>query len=64
MPSRLNDRLKHLEDRIMPQGRIFVFFKDETSALGSDEQLEQFKAEKGIGPNDTVHTVSFIFSKR
>ena len=59
MPSRLSDRLKHLEAQIGPQGRVFVFFKDETSALGSDEQVEAFKAEKDVGPHDTLVTVTF-----
>jgi hypothetical protein len=58
MFSRVRDRLKRLEDRIMPQGRVFVFFKDETSALGSDEQVEAFKAEKGVGPHDTLVEVT------
>ena len=59
MPSRLSDRLKHLEAQIAPQRRVFVFFKDETSALGSDEQVEAFKAEKDVGPHDTLVTVTF-----
>ena len=44
------------------QPRVFVFFKDETSALGSDEQVEAFKAEKGVGPHDTLVTVVFTFA--
>ena len=62
MPSRLSDRLKHLEAQIAPQGRVFVFFKDETSALGSDEQVEAFKAQKDVGPHDTLVTVTFTFA--
>jgi hypothetical protein len=39
-----------------------VFFKDETSALGSDEQVEAFKAEKGVVPHDTLVTAVFTFA--
>jgi hypothetical protein len=57
MQVRTRDRLKALEAEILPKGRAFVFFKDETSALGSDEQVEAFKAEKGVGPHDTLVAV-------
>jgi hypothetical protein len=68
MLARLNDRLKQLEAKLAPKGRHFVFthFVDDKGpdAPSRDEQLAAFKAERGVGPNDTVHTVSFIFSKR
>jgi hypothetical protein len=47
---------------VRPQGRIFVFF----SAEGPDlppyaEQLASFRAEKGVGPHDTIVAVTFTF---
>jgi hypothetical protein len=33
MFSRVRDRLKRLEDRIMPQGCVFVFFRAEEPDL-------------------------------
>jgi hypothetical protein len=62
MPSRLRDRLERLEAQIAPQSRIFVFFRAEELDLPPyAEQLEAFKAEKGIGPHDTLVTVAFTF---
>ena len=58
MRSRLNDRLKRLEAKILPKGRVLVFFRfDEPDPRSYDERLAAFKAEKGVGPSDTVATV-------
>ena len=62
MPSRLSDRLKHLEAQILPQPRVFVFFRAEEPDLPPyAEQLAAFKAEKGVGPHDIVAEVTFTF---
>ncbi len=53
----LRDRLKRLEDQLTPRGRIlFVFLSVEEPDLPPyAEQLAAFKAEKGVGPHDTLH---------
>jgi hypothetical protein len=64
--TRILDRLKILEARITPKGRAFTFFnlvdRDETDAPSYAERLEAFKIEHGIGPADTLHTVTYVFS--
>lgn len=56
--SRLRDRLKRLEDQLTPRGRIFVFLTvEEPDIPPYAEQLAAFKAEKGVGPHDTLHTM-------
>jgi hypothetical protein len=65
MLARLNDRLKQLEAKIAPKGRhlVFVHFEDEEpDALSRDEQLAAFKADRGVGPNDRIHTVTVTFA--
>ena len=63
MFSRIRDRLKRLEDRIMPRGRVFVFFRAEEPGLPPyAEQLAAFKDAKGVGPHDTLVTVAFTFN--
>jgi hypothetical protein len=61
MIPRVRDRLKALEDRIMPppQSRVFAFFGDDQAPLTCDEQLAAFKAEKRVAPHD--HLVVFTF---
>jgi hypothetical protein len=62
MRSRLNDRLKHLEAKILPKGRVLVFFSFDEPDPSYDERLAALKAEKGVGPSDTVATVTFTFA--
>jgi hypothetical protein len=62
MISNLRGRLERLETQLAPQRRIFVFFSSEEPGLPPyAEQLAQFKAEKGVGPHDTLVTVVFTF---
>ena len=62
MVSRIRDPLERLEDRIMPRGRVLVLFRAEDPSLPPyAEQLAAFKAEKGVGPHDTLHEVVFTF---
>jgi hypothetical protein len=62
MPSRIRDRLERLESQLAPQRRVFVFFRAEEPGLPPyAEQLEAFKAEKGVGPHDTLIAVVFTF---
>jgi hypothetical protein len=50
--------LECLEDRIMPRGRVPVLFRAEDPSLAPyAEQLAAFKAEKGVGPHDTLQVV-------
>jgi hypothetical protein len=66
---RIMDRLKELEARLRPPARQFVFYYVEPnprSRLEPDprsraEQLEAFKAENNVGPNDVLHTVTMRF---
>jgi hypothetical protein len=47
---------------VTPQGRIFVFFRAEGPDLPPyAEQLASFKAEKGLGPHDTLVEVTLTF---
>ena len=47
----------------MPQARVFVFFRAEDPDLPPyAEQLAAFKAEKGVGPHDTLVEVTFTFA--
>ena len=63
MPSRLNDRLKHLEAQILPQRRVLVFLRFESPDLPPyAEHLAAFKAENNVGPNDALHTVRVNFA--
>jgi hypothetical protein len=67
--TRILDRLKELEGKLAPKARQFVFFyvePDSRSRIAPDprsraEQLEAFKAENGVGPNDVVHSVTYRF---
>jgi hypothetical protein len=61
MIPRIRERLKALEDRIMPppQSRVFTLAIDEQSPLASDEQLAAFKAEKCVAPHDHLVVVTF-----
>jgi hypothetical protein len=62
MFSHIHDRLKRLEGQIMPQARVFVFFPAEEPGLPPHaEQLAAFKAEKGVGPHDTLVEVTLTF---
>jgi hypothetical protein len=57
---RIRDRLKALESSLTPkERRILVHFSEEGAPPA--EQLAQFKAEKGVGPHDTLVTVVFTF---
>jgi hypothetical protein len=48
--------------QLPPQRRIFVFFRAEEPDLPPyAEQLAAFKAEKGIGPHDTLVEVTLTF---
>ena len=48
--------------QIMPQARVFVFFRAEEPGLPPyAEQLAAFKAEKGVGPHDTLVEVTLTF---
>jgi hypothetical protein len=65
MIARLNERLRLLEEKIAPKGRHFVFthFVDgKPDASSRDEQLAAFKAERGVDPNDHLHTVTVTFA--
>jgi hypothetical protein len=47
---------------VTPQGRIFVFFSAESPDLPPyAEHLASFRAEKGVGPHDTIVAVTFTF---
>jgi hypothetical protein len=47
---------------VTPQGRIFVFFSAERPDLPPyAEHLASFRAEKGVGPVDTLVAVTFTF---
>ena len=42
----------------MPRGRVPVLFRAEDPSLAPyTEQLAAFKAEKGVGPHDTLQVV-------
>ena len=60
--SHLRDRLTLLETQLKPPGRVFVFVRFESPDLPPyAEHLAAFKAEKGVGQNDALHTVTVIF---
>jgi hypothetical protein len=47
---------------VTPQGCVFVFFRAEEPGLPPyAEQLAAFKAEKGVGPHDTLVEVTLTF---
>jgi hypothetical protein len=65
MLSRLNARLKQLEEKIAPKGRHFVFthfVDEEPDAPSRDERLAVFKAEHSIAPSDPIHEVTVTFT--
>jgi hypothetical protein len=63
MLSRIRDRLKRLEGQIMPpSARLPCSSKPRSQASRPNEQLAAFKAEKGVGPHDTLVTVTFTFA--
>lgn len=60
--ARLLDRVERLEAQLKPPGRVSVMFRVEAPGIPSRAaQLAAFKAEKSIGPHDTVHAVVFTF---
>ena len=61
MTPRVRDRLKALEDRIMPppRSRVFTLVINDQSPLTTDEQLAGFKAEKCVAPHDHLVVVTF-----
>ena len=62
MFSRLRDRLARLEEQILPKRRVFAFFRaEEPDFPPYPEQLAAFKAEKGVGPHDTLVEVVLRF---
>jgi hypothetical protein len=63
---RMRQRLARLEQAITPKGRVFVFFRAETSPPGPGlppyaEQLAAFKTKNDVGPHDTVIEVVLTF---
>jgi hypothetical protein len=63
--SSFRTRLEQLEAKIAAKGRhlVFVHFEDEEpDALSRDEQLAAFKADRVVGPNDRIHTVTVTFA--
>ena len=64
MLARLNDRLKHLEAKLVPKGRhlVFVHFDGEPDAPSRDDRLAAFKVERGVTPSDLVQEVRVKFS--
>ena len=63
MFSRIRDRIAKLEEQILPQRRVFVFFRAEKPDLPPyAEHLAAFKAENNVGPNDALHKVTVTFS--
>jgi hypothetical protein len=67
MLARLNDRLKHLEAKLVPKGLHFVFvhFDDgDPGTLSKNERLAAFKAEHSTAspPSDISHEVSINFA--
>jgi hypothetical protein len=58
---RLRDRLTQLEAKLVPTGRMFVFISFGVEDLPYAEQLAAFKAEKGVGPHDTLVEVTLTF---
>jgi hypothetical protein len=61
MIPRLKDRLKALEDRIMPPPRAssFSIVIDDQSPLSQGEQIEAFKAEMRVTPHDHLVILTF-----
>jgi hypothetical protein len=56
-PSRLLARIEALELALKPKGRIFVFVDLGGDAASYEEREAAFRAEKGVGPGDELHSV-------
>jgi hypothetical protein len=56
-PSRLLARIEALELALKPKGRIFVFVDLDGDAASYEEREAAFRAEKGVGPGDELHSV-------
>jgi hypothetical protein len=57
MHVRTHDRLKALEDQILPKGGAFVFVFSSGKGSSRADQLAAFKAESGADPSDTINWV-------
>jgi hypothetical protein len=65
MNSSFRTRLEQLEAKIAPKPASFVFihFEDgEPDAPSRADQLAAFKAQRGVGPSDLIHTVTVTFA--
>jgi len=60
-PSRLRARIEALELALKPKARIFVFFHVDDGAVSYEEREAAFRAEKGVGPGDELHSVRITF---
>ena len=61
-PSRLLARLEALEAALLPKGRLFVFADFGGDPASCEERLASFRAEKGVGPGDELHSVRITFT--
>jgi len=60
-PSRLLARIEALEAMLKPKGRIFVFTDMGGDPAAYEEREAAFRAEKGVGPGDELHSVRITF---
>jgi len=59
--SRLSSRIAALEAALTPKGRIFLMWDNQDpNGPPLKERIAAFKIKRGVGPHDTVHTVSFL----
>jgi hypothetical protein len=61
MFSRIRDRIAKLEEQLLPPpaARVFFIVIEDQSPLTRDEQLAEFKAEKGVVATDHLVVVTF-----
>jgi len=60
-PSRLLARIEALELALKPKARIFVFVDIGGDPATYEEREAAFRAEKGVGPGDELHSVRITF---
>jgi hypothetical protein len=60
-PSRLRARIEALEALLKPKPRLFVFVDMDGDPATYEEREAVFRAEKGVGPGDEMHSLRIAF---